>query len=256
MPVSALPGTWEEMKSLQLNPKTALPAKAKELIGLGVAAQIPCMYCVQAHREFARAAGASEAEIGDAVAMSALTRHWSTYLNGIQLDPARFKQDLTRMTDHAKKMMQSKAPPAAPLAVTDGASALADIKQSLGFVPEFLQRFPEAGRAGAWKAMRDVEMNPNTALNGKFKTLVGLAVSSQIPCTYCIQADTEFSKVEGATEAERNEAIAMAALTRHMSTLLNGMRTDENQFASDLSRLVKNAQASRTTAPGTQPRTR
>src|SRR5687768_12547663 len=43
---SALPGVWEEMKGLQLNPKTALPGKVKELIGLGVAAQVPCRYCV------------------------------------------------------------------------------------------------------------------------------------------------------------------------------------------------------------------
>ena len=59
MPHLALPGVWDEMKNLQLNKNTALPPKIKELIGLGVAAQIPCQYCITAHTEFARMNGAS-----------------------------------------------------------------------------------------------------------------------------------------------------------------------------------------------------
>src|SRR5207244_2186489 len=80
----ALPGAWEEMKGLQLNPSTALPGRAKELIGLAVAAQIPCHYCIIAHTEFAKLNGANAEEIGDAVAMAALTRHWSPVLTGTQ----------------------------------------------------------------------------------------------------------------------------------------------------------------------------
>lgn len=256
IPAAVLPGTWDEMKNLQMSDKTALPPKVKELIGLGVSSQIPCQYCIQAHREFARADGATEAEIGDAVAMAALTRHWSTYMNGIQLDEKRFRSDLSRMVQKSRKDMQAGTPPPAPMAVTDDASALADIRRSIGFVPEFLERFPAAARPGAWKAMRDVELNPNSALNGKYKSLVGLAVSSQIPCHYCIQADKEFSKLDGATDAEINEAVAMASFTRHMSTLLNGMKVDEGQFASDVSRMVKGAQASRAAPQESPTRTR
>jgi AhpD family alkylhydroperoxidase len=51
------------MKTLQLNPGTALSGKVKELIGLAVAAQVPCRYCTYAHTEFARLDGASEREI-------------------------------------------------------------------------------------------------------------------------------------------------------------------------------------------------
>src|SRR5262249_59969772 len=39
-------GAWKETKSVQLNPHSAIPPKYKELIGLAVAAQIPCRYCV------------------------------------------------------------------------------------------------------------------------------------------------------------------------------------------------------------------
>ena len=40
---------------------TKLNAKTRELIALGVAAQIPCAYCVHVHNKNARAEGATEA---------------------------------------------------------------------------------------------------------------------------------------------------------------------------------------------------
>jgi AhpD family alkylhydroperoxidase len=244
-PEGALPGTWQEMKSLQMNPKTALSGKDKELIGLAVAAQIPCQYCIEAHTEFAKLNGASQKEIGEAVAMAGLTRHWSTFLNGIQTDEAKFRAEITGFIDKVKKASAGGGEPAksAEIVVVDGASALKDINQTfLGTTPEFLKRFPDQSRAAAWRTMKDVELAP-TALPGKVKSLIGISVASQIPCRYCLIADGEFAQLEGATEAEITEAIAMSAFTRQMSTFLNGMQVDLPQFRADLSRLVKGAQA-------------
>lgn len=243
MPEGLLPGIWEELKTLQLNPATTLNGRTKELIGLGVAAQIPCRYCVTAHTEFARLNGASDKEIGEAVAMAAITRHWSTFLNGIQTDEARFRAEIAKLVDNVKKSAASRAGAPAPVAVTDGASALQEITQLFGFAPEFLKRFPDGARAGAWKQMRDVQLSPSTALSGKNKELIGLAVASQVPCRYCVIAHTEFARLNGATDAEITEAIAMASLTRSMSTVLNGLQVDEAQFRHDVDRLVKGAKA-------------
>ena len=113
----------------------------------------------------------------------------------------------------------------------------------LGYAPEFLTRFPSVARAGAWRQMRDVQLSPATALSGKTKELMGLAVASQVPCRFCIIAHTEFAKLNGATDAEITEAIAMASLTRDLSTLLNGMQVDETQFRKDIDHLVKGATA-------------
>lgn len=71
----------------------ALDAKTRELIGLAVAAQIPCTFCVYAHTTKARALGASEAEIREAVATAATTRQWSTVLNGMGVDLDDFKAE-------------------------------------------------------------------------------------------------------------------------------------------------------------------
>ncbi|HEY8925161.1 MAG TPA: carboxymuconolactone decarboxylase family protein [Polyangia bacterium] len=238
-PEEMLPGVWDEMKTLQMNPSTALGGRTKELIGLAVAAQVPCRYCIIGHTEFARLNGASEAEIGEAVGMAAITRHWSTFLNGIQTDEAKFRAEIARIVGHVKAAA-GKAPAGKAVAVVDGDTALAEVTQLLGSAPEFLQRFPAVARAGAWRQMRDVQMSPATALSGKNKELMGLAVASQVPCRYCVIAHTEFAKLNGATDGEIAEAVAMAAFTRDMSTLLNGMQVDETQFRKDVEHLVKN----------------
>jgi AhpD family alkylhydroperoxidase len=243
LPEGMLPGAWEELKGLQLNPSTALDGRTKELIGLGVSAQIPCRYCIVAHTEFAKLNGAGEAELGEAVAIAAITRHWSTYLNGTQTDETRFRAEIAKLVANAKQAAASKKQPTVAVTVVDGASAVREMSLLLGFAPEFLSKFPEAGRAGAWKQMRDVQLNPKTALTGKAKELIGLAVSAQIPCRYCVVAHTEFARLNGASEAEINEAIALASFTRNMSTLLNGLQVDEAQFRRDIDRLVRNAKA-------------
>lgn len=73
--------------------EAALDAKTRELIALGVAAQIPCQYCVYAHTRGAQAAGATEAELKEAVAAAADVRHWSTVLNGMAYDFPAFRQE-------------------------------------------------------------------------------------------------------------------------------------------------------------------
>lgn len=94
VPKAALPGAWQEEKMLELSDQTALPAKTKALISLAVAAQIPCEYCIWIDTMTARKTGATEEEIGEAVAMAALTRHWSTIFHGLQVDLRTFKQEL------------------------------------------------------------------------------------------------------------------------------------------------------------------
>jgi AhpD family alkylhydroperoxidase len=238
VPDAALPGLWQEMKTLQTSNDTALPCKVKELIGLAVASQIPCKACVYGHTKIATAGGATQQEIGEAVAMAGLTRHWSTFFNGIQLDETKFKAEIKQVTDNAKKAMASGQQPPPPAVLTDAKSVLKEAEGSFGVVPEFLRRFPEASLAGAWRQMRDVEMG-ETTLSGKYKSLIGLAVSSQVPCRYCIVADTEFAKLDGATDQEIAEAIAMASLARNQATLLDGLQMDEAAYKRDMDKIAK-----------------
>src|SRR5204863_4224942 len=117
-------------------------------------------------------------------------------------------------------------------------AARADIQKTLGFVPQFLLQMPEGALPGAWEEMKTLQLNPGTALPGKVKELIGLAVAAQIPCRYCIYAHTEFAQLNGASDAEIAEAVAMACITRHWSTILNGIKPDDGQFRADITRLV------------------
>jgi AhpD family alkylhydroperoxidase len=251
LPDEMVPGAWAELKSLQASPNTALPCFVKEIIGVAVAAQMPSAPLVYGYTQVAKASGATQAQIADGVAVAAITRHWSTFMNGIQLDETKFRAELGKFLGDIKKAMASGAPPPAmtPIKVVDAKSATADIRQNMmGSVPEFLAKFPASGLAGAWIEERDVELSETTALSGKQKSLVGLAVAAQIPCRYCIVADTEFAKLSGATDAEIAEAVAMGGLARHWGTVFTGFALDEAAYKRDMDRIAKMVAAASKTA--------
>jgi len=110
------------------------------------------------------------------------------------------------------------------------AAAYKDIQATLGSVPDMFKTLPDVAIAGAWAEIKGVQLNPNTALDGKTKELMGLAVAAQIPCQYCIYFHTEAAKLNGATDEEIKETIAMAAIVRHWSTILNGSQVDLATF--------------------------
>lgn len=111
---------------------------------------------------------------------------------------------------------------------------LRDIQATLGVVPGFFRAFPEAGLPGAWAEFKQVQVAENTKLSPKIKQLIGLAVSAQVPCAYCVYFHTEVAKAYGATPDEIKEAVALAAISRHWSTVLNGMAIDMASFRSEV----------------------
>jgi AhpD family alkylhydroperoxidase len=91
-----------------MSPEAAIPAKYSELISLAVASQIPCTYCVYAHTTMAKMLGATDAEIQAAVASAANTRHWSTVLNGAEVDLDEFKKEWDGILAYLKKQSETK----------------------------------------------------------------------------------------------------------------------------------------------------
>ena len=105
LPMNVRVSAWELFKSIN-NPNTAIPSKYGELIGLAVAAQIPCEYCIIAHTTLAKLFGATDEEIEEAVTEGAETRFLSTILNGNLVDMQSFKSDWNKtiefMKEHSK----------------------------------------------------------------------------------------------------------------------------------------------------------
>jgi AhpD family alkylhydroperoxidase len=123
---------------------------------------------------------------------------------------------------------------AASARADDYDATIKDIEATLGGVPGFAKQFPKAGLPGAWAEVKALELSDTTALSPKVKSLISLAVSAQIPCQYCIWSDTQNAKRAGASDEEIQEAIAMSALTRHWSTVFNGMQIDFEQFKKEM----------------------
>ena len=94
--------------------------------------------------------------------------------------------------------------------------------------------YPDAFAASTWAQTRVWLIDNGATIPPKFRALIGLAVSSQIPCEYCIYADTADAKTFGATDEEIKEAIMFAALTRQGSTLLNGNMVDIDAFKAEI----------------------
>ncbi|RUW02913.1 MAG: carboxymuconolactone decarboxylase family protein [Mesorhizobium sp.] len=121
-----------------------------------------------------------------------------------------------------------------PAGADDYDAAIKDIQSTIGGVPGFMKQFPKAGLPGAWAEVKAIEISDKTALPPKVKSLISLAVAAQIPCNYCVWSDTENAKRAGATDEEIQEAVALAALTRHWSTIFNGMQVDFAQFKKEM----------------------
>lgn len=128
-------------------------------------------------------------------------------------------------------------------AVAPQNATLAEIQNTFGFVPDFIKGVPDALLPAFWGSITGLEMNPATRLDGKTKELIGLAVAAQIPCEYCIYFLTEAARLNGASDEEIKEAVAMAGITRMGSTILNGTQTDKAQFKKDVQRIVDGAKA-------------
>src|SRR3954465_9995382 len=77
-----------------------------------------------------------------------------------------------------------------------------DVQATLGGVPTFVKQIPKSALAGFWALEKNLELSEKTALDAKTKALISLAVASQIPCQYCIWADTNALKQMGATDEE------------------------------------------------------
>jgi AhpD family alkylhydroperoxidase len=91
-PEKGVAGVWMLTKAMETQ-DGALDAKTKSLINIAVAAQIPCRYCVWLDTKMAKDMGATDDEIAEAVVQAGLTRHWSAFLNGMQVDFDTFKAE-------------------------------------------------------------------------------------------------------------------------------------------------------------------
>ncbi|RQH00978.1 carboxymuconolactone decarboxylase family protein [Natrarchaeobius oligotrophus] len=100
--------SWGLFRDLVLG-ETELSQREKGLVGLGVAAAIGCPYCTYFHKQEARLADASDAELEETINVASNTRYFSTILHGNEVDHDEFVAETDEIVDY---IQQQEAAPA------------------------------------------------------------------------------------------------------------------------------------------------
>lgn len=85
--------------------ESAIPAKYREMMGLAVASNIKCPYCVHFHRAAAKLHGATDEELEEAAALSSMTSRWSAMIHAQEYDLDTFEDETARIGEHLKAHM-------------------------------------------------------------------------------------------------------------------------------------------------------
>ena len=110
-----------------------------------------------------------------------------------------------------------------------------DIEQTLGSVPGFLKTLPDSSLELEWKLMKAVQMEPGAVPN-KYRELIGIGVAAVTKCRYCVFFHREMAKLNGATDAEIEDAIHYAKSSAGWSTYIQGLDYDYEEFKREIRR--------------------
>jgi AhpD family alkylhydroperoxidase len=109
LPRAALSLEWGVHRDFELA-ETAIPQKYKELIGLAVAAQIKCRYCIYFHQQAAIAHGASDEELKEACFMGGMTVQYSNVITGMRYDFEKFQGEVDRAVEFMTQQSTTHQP--------------------------------------------------------------------------------------------------------------------------------------------------
>ncbi len=112
-----------------------------------------------------------------------------------------------------------------------------EIKELMGFVPDFFQALPSSVFNAAWQLQKGLELG-ETVLDAKTKELIGLAVASHMKCQYCVYFHAKAAEAFGANKEELREAAMMGGLTALMSNTITGAQIDVDKFKKDVNKAV------------------
>lgn len=108
-----------------------------------------------------------------------------------------------------------------------------EMKEMFGLVPSFFKLVPDSTLEHEWELFKAIQLN-ETAIPNKYKELIGVAISAAVRCRYCSFFHTEMAKLNGATDAEIEEAVHYAKSSAGWSTYINGLQIDYDQFKDEV----------------------
>jgi len=113
----------------------------------------------------------------------------------------------------------------------------ADIKEMFGLVPKFFQIIPDSTIEMEWQLFKRVQFEEG-AIPNKYRELIGLGIAAVSKCKYCVAFHTVAARLNGATDAEIEDAIHFAKSSAGWSAYLNGFALDFNEFKKELDEIA------------------
>lgn len=113
-----------------------------------------------------------------------------------------------------------------------------EIKEMFGLVPTFIKSIPDSSLEAEWQLMKQVQFEEGPIPN-KYRELIGVAVAAATKCRYCSVFHTEAARLNGATDAEIEDAVHFAKSSAGWSTYINGMQVDYEQFKREIAQMCE-----------------
>lgn len=108
-----------------------------------------------------------------------------------------------------------------------------EIERTFGLVPAMFKALPDSSLELEWQLFKRVQFDEG-AIPNKYRELIGVAISAITKCRYCSFYHTELAKLNGATEAEIEDAVHFAKSSSGWSTYLNGLQIDYELFKKEV----------------------
>jgi len=123
-----------------------------------------------------------------------------------------------------------------------------EIEAMFGLVPGMFKAVPDASLEMEWQLFKRVQLDPGPIPN-KYRELIGVAISAISRCRYCAFYHTQLARLNGATDAEIEDALHFAKSSAGWSTYINGLQLDFEQFQSEVLQACEHARSQQAPKP-------
>jgi AhpD family alkylhydroperoxidase len=117
-----------------------------------------------------------------------------------------------------------------------------EMEGMLGLVPNMFKTIPDSSLGLEWELFKRVQFEEGPIPN-KYRELIGVAISAVSKCHYCSFFHTEIAKLNGATDAEIEDAVHFAKSSAGWSTYINGLQLDFEEFKKEVLKACEHARS-------------
>ncbi len=119
------------------------------------------------------------------------------------------------------------------IAIMTREEVYSQITEVFGLVPSMFRALPDSSLEAEWELFKRVQLEEGPIPN-KYRELIGVAIAGITKCRYCAFYHTELAKLNGATEAEIEDAVHYAKSSAGWSAYVNGLQLDYDEFKTEV----------------------